>query len=147
MNLSLNFMIKMIAILANTKSPNLEAQSWSNIDWIKSYQINLNKNLTRIWLFSSFIFGIQYNKAMTVISKQETHREGWLLRIMDGRSNPLMDPKIIGNSDYLFIYLSIFSIYLYIHLTYFFLFLHIYLSRYLFIIFSLFILYNDIQIF
>ena len=28
--------------------------------------------------------------------KQETYRRGWLLRITDGRANPLMDRKVVG---------------------------------------------------
>ena len=33
---------------------------------------------------------------MAEISKQETYRRGWLLRITDGRANPLIDRKVIA---------------------------------------------------
>jgi hypothetical protein len=43
---------------------------------------------------------------------------GWLLWIMDGRANPLMDRKVVGVSAYRSIYLSIFlSIHPSMHLS------------------------------
>ena len=35
-------------------------------------------------------------KAVAEVSEQEAQRRGWLLRITDGRGNPLIDRKVVG---------------------------------------------------
>ena len=36
------------------------------------------------------------HKAVAEVSKIGAYRRGWLLRITDGRANPLMDQKVVG---------------------------------------------------
>ena len=42
-------------------------------------------------LYSKCSIPAVLHKAVAEVSKQETYRRGWLLRCMDGRTNPLMD--------------------------------------------------------
>jgi len=37
------------------------------------------------------------HKAAAEVSEIGTYRRGWLLRITDGRANPLMDRKVVGD--------------------------------------------------
>ena len=97
-------------------------------------QLQAPMGLSRILgIFASSNFHILFmtwpavpHKAVAEVSIWKTCRRGWLLWIMDGRANPLMDRKVVGVSGYP-VFLSVYlSFYLFICLS-----ISLYLSVYL----------------
>ena len=48
-----------------------------------------------------YIVPLVPHNAVAEVSKEETHTRGWLVWIMEGRANPLMDRQVAGAAGYL----------------------------------------------